>query len=1059
MLPRYNAGPMAIPFTLPPKGRVALVYSDVRYGAMLHERDSETLALAMERYEALLRRELVAFGGHEVKSEGYAFLAVWERPVDAVRWCVRVQERLLELHWPLKLLELPEAAVERGEDDEVVQRGLRIRMGIHVGSPKARQDSNSRQMKYYGPAVNHVARIAGAAVGGQILLSAEAFRLVADQIDPDVLIEDLGSYRLRGRRGTVQLIQALPASLSARTFDPVRTVDTRRSNVMPDRDLFVGRRADIGAIRDLFGFGVRLVTVFGPSGIGKSRLAQRAGIELLPSWREDGGIWYADVSECSTLDGLLREVAHVLDVPLTVGRGPDQLARQLGHAIAARGKALLILDGFDELIPFGKRTIARWLARSPDVRFLLASTRETRLKGEVAYELGPLTLPEVGESESVLLFERIARTVRPQFRASGSDRMPVFELVRALGGTPLGIQVVAAQMHRLSANEMLRGVAQRTLRYRPGEASDPEDGLSAATAFAWDQMSFWERDAVAQCAVFRGGFDIEAAEAVLDLEEHVSAPWIGDVLHGLVEKKLIRRVEPAEAPGVPRYSLHRRVQGIAGRRLPEDRRAAVEQRHAAHYLALAEEWSQSAHRRGGGESMARLSLELDNLLAVHEHALSMQPLTATAVELALRTALALDPLLGSWGPVDTHLLLLDASLDAANAVEGIDERHRVRALRARAEARRFQGVTDEALGDLELARALADSIGDAAGKASVLTALATALRVSGRVDEAVAMFQEAVELCRSSSDTRDEGHALAGLGTALMLSGDLVAANTALEQGIGRLKHVGDLRAEGVALGNLGVLYRQTGDDEMAERLYREAMELHRYTGNRRMEGVMLGNLGALQYHRAQLTRAAELYEGSLRVAREVGYRTSEANALANLGIVCLEQGLLERAEERFRAALAVYDDDHDRFGQGCAEGYLGVLYHHLGRVGSAREHYQAAERLLQGVSDRRFRGVFRAWSALLEVEAGDARLADELFEGAHDALSQSGDPHLLRVYTLLRESVHLALARQAVDDTMREQELGQVRAAVAAVQSEPVHSGELRLAVARIQKLMDQAV
>jgi len=999
---------MAIPFHLPPKGRVTLVVADVRFGALLAERDPETTATSTEMLEEYLRRVLEDMGGHEVRTEGYAFLTVWPSTIEAVRWCLRVQVGLLDLPWPQALLDQAEAGVVCGPAGALLHRGLRVRMGVHVGSPLVRQDDRLRTTKYFGPPVSHVARVAGAALGGQVLLTGPAYAEVVGQLDGEAAVRNLGSFRLRGRRGAVELIEVAPRTLASRDFPPLRTVDVRRTNLMPDREHFVGRRADIEALHELFDLGVRLVTISGPSGMGKSRLADRYCLDSLEEWRQRGGVWVCDVSGATTLDGLLREVAAALDLPLTLGRNADESIAQIGHAVAAMPPVLLCLDGMDGVAHWATRTLLEWLRAAPNARWLVSCRTPFGVPGEVAYELGALSLPDQDDSETLRLFYDVAQHVSPGWRMLGQDVAQVHELVRAVGGTPLGIRLVASQINKFSPNEMLAGVVQRAQAYDPGRVSDAEDGLIAATEFAWDQLAFWERDAISQCAVFAGGFDLEAAEQVLDLSEHMSAPWIGDVLHVLVDRAILRRIEAPEAPGTPRHTLHARIAEHARRRLPDAQKVAAEARHANHYLQLCEGWARTANQRGGGEAMARLALELDNLLVVHERALAHQPLNDDSVNYALRVALAVEPLLAAWGPVSTLMRVLDAAIHAANALQRGDTNLRARALAARARAHRHQERLVDALVDCEQALGVVARDAAPAQCCCLRTVYGDVLRRLGRFDDAGEQLEVAIVLGRDGGDARLEGLALGALADLCMATGRLQRALQLYRESVGRLRHVGDARSEGLYTGRLALLYRRMGQAQRAGELFQDALLAHRQTGNRRMEGVVLGHMGTLDYHRGDLERAQEKYDRAQRIARAVGDRATEARMIAARVIASVEQNDLDHAARLVDEAAELSESAGDVSGEARAIAYSAFVAHFAGSLDDAAAAYQRASLLLVELPDRRFYGSLLGWEGALMAERGDVDAARRCFEQATEVLTSAADERLLRALSVLRVSLEI---------------------------------------------------
>ena len=994
---------MAIPFQPPPSGRVTLVYVDVPAWTALSERVPESAVAALDLLEREVRKLLLRHGGHGVRIDGPTQLLVWSKPAGALEFALALQEHLLDLHWPLALLEQPEAAVERGDDDEVVHRGLRVRVALHTGHPRTRWDADRRLRVYSGPAVSHVARVARAANSGQVLLSGAAWSEVESVVsDERMRVHALGAHRLAGQHGTETLVEVRPLALAGRTYGSPITLDSRRSNLSLDERAIVGRTGERDGLLSLLEWGARLCTIVGPAGSGRSRLAREVAAQSLDSWGQDGGVWICDITCATSLDDALRILGSVLEVPLTEGRSAAELIRQLGYALGARGPALVVLVGADRTRgPLGA-AVATWVGQGEELSFLVTSDAPLGSPGEVVWDLGPLSLPDDGDSDAVACFAEVARRVRPAWRVNDAELAPIQEMVRLLGGAPLAICLVASRMAALSPDEMLRGLRTRLPTWQPGEVSPLSVGVRTALEWSWDQLSFWERDTLAQLTVFRGGWDLESAESVVDLSEHLSAPWVGDVVHGLVERSLIESSEPAEAPGMLRFSLSPSVLAHAERRLATVDRDAAHARHRSWYLELGAEWSHEAYRRGSAEAMARLELEFFNIVAAHERALASAPLTSSAVDHALALVLCLEPLLLAWGPSSKAIPLVDQALDAADVVGVGDETLRVRALRFRAAARLARGRTDDARQDLEMARIVARSDALPDEEAATLSALGNLHRQLGQLDQAGTDLERALELVMDSDQPRLDGEIRGRLSALHLQRGDLAVAELLGQEAVARLEDAGDYGTMATFLGNLGVIARRRGDLESAEHRYARALEAHRRTGNRRLESVMLGNMGALAYHRGRLEVARSCYRRALVLAREVGSSRSVGTNRANLGLVHLELGEFHRAEVHFEAALAIHRDAGHTVSRGVLQGYLGVLAHHMGETDASRLAYHDAIDTLAGAAEPRFRGIFQAWAGALELGDGQLDVAETLLERARDTLVDAEDPHLMAAVELL---------------------------------------------------------
>jgi tetratricopeptide (TPR) repeat protein len=1012
---------------------------------------------ALELHDGLLRRLLEEHGGYEAWAVGDAFLVAWQLPEEALRWCLDVQRALVQVEWPKALLKQPEAGVVLREDGAPLFRGLRVRMGMHVGEPAVRRDPRTQRLIYSGSATRRAGRLAVAANGGQILLTDVAWKEVQAAVEGEVAAADLGSHRFRDLSGLVRLVGVRPSALAERTFPDLHTAESERTNAQPFANLLVGRDEDLSALSELLSFGVRIATLVGGPGVGKSRLVRELAIRNLERWsgEDQGGVWVCDLSDSEAVEGLLQCVGSALGVPLTLGRQISDSVAQIGHALAPRGPLLLLLDGFERLGDASRESVVSWLRAAPTARVVITAESRLGVEGEVAYLLAPLGLPTEGHPTAAASVGLLTRRLRERvegFRLSAEEQLRCGRLLELTGGLPLAIEMLAGQIGAHPIAELEADVAGRL--EDPERATDRER-LLAVFDLCLSRLRPWERGALARCSVFRNGFGLDAAEAVVDLSEWAGAPWVADAVERLRELGMLSSAEVPSAPGAYRYAMHPFVREAVTGSFPPHDRAATEDRHAEFFVSWGRPWADQVHRVDGSEALARLDEERLNLIAAVENSLGLRPLTSIRVNRALEALLVVSPLLAARGPFETQLHLLNEAVEAADTVEGVDRPLMVRILRERAEARRSTSQWGEARADIERALALAREAGFEEGEAVVLQTFGLLLRLLGKPKDAQAVLEQALERVRALGLVREEGLVLGNLGVVNLHLGNTEEARANIDEAIERFRDVGDRRSEGVQVGNLGVLHRRLGNLDRTRELYAEALEIHGETGDRRREGVMLGNLGVLQYHLGDLGSAFDLYDRSLTVAREVGDRLTEATALANIGLVYTELSQYDDALGLFHQALALNRDAGERSGEGCDAGFLGALHHLQGDLEKARDHYRRSLELLDREVERRYAGSFLSWAAACEAELGHVEVATTLFEESEECLESAGDPHLLAARIILLGAMDLATARQRADAG---DQVGAARAREAArermaevrreleVSQEPI-SGDLRLA------------
>ncbi|MBM3266675.1 MAG: AAA family ATPase [Candidatus Sericytochromatia bacterium] len=912
----------------PPTGVVTLVFTDVQGSTVLWERQPTAMHAALGIHNRLLRDLLAEHGGYEVKTEGDAFMVAFAAPDAAVAWCLAAQEALLAAEWPADLLSQPDAGEERDPAGMALRRGLRVRMGVHAGEPFCVPDPLTGRMDYFGPMVNRAARVGGAAHGGQVVVSGGVWAALGDAAPPRAAARDLGEHRLKGLDTPERLVQLLPEGLAGRTFEPPKSQAGPRANFKPDTTSFVGRERDLAAIREAFAGGAALVTLLGPGGTGKTRLSRRYGEVHLGD--HPGGVWFCDLTEAHDLDGVCAAVGRAIGVPLSAGQSTEDQVEQLGNAIAGHGKALVILDNFEQVVADGPASVGLWLAQAPDARFLASSREVLRLPGEVVLELAPLGVPgqgdRVADAEAVKLFVDRVRAVRRDFLLTPDDEPTVAEIVRQLDGIPLAIELAASRMGVLSPAKLLERLPRRFDLLASGNrgASARQATLGGLIDWSWRLLQPWEQAALGQCAIFRGGFTLEAAEAVLDLSGFPEAPFALDVLQALRDKSLLRAYEQG---GDFRFGMYISIREFAESRLAHP--TATYDRHAAYYLAEGEAWAARLEATNDLPALACLLAEAENLLIIHDRALATAPLTPEAAARAARVALALDLVLRFRGSSHTHLEMLDRAKAAADQVP----------------------LPDDLLARLLLARAWALYYRSRFGELTVdaVRALDVARRTGDRDQEGLARF--VLGLCELKSGNPEGG--IAGLEAALAL---------------GRELDNGQIMVP--ALLFLGQWQVENGRLAAARACYDEALVLARRFKMRRFEYIVVINFGILASDEGDLAEVRRWLDLARDAVEAIGDRFAEGLLNANFGDLELEEGDLQAALRYFEAAVARFRDTGSLRQEGSFLGRLGYLQQALGRPEAAELAFERAEALLTSLNAKAFLGALAVWR-------GDADLSE----------------------------------------------------------------------------------
>jgi serine/threonine protein kinase/predicted ATPase/Tfp pilus assembly protein PilF len=736
---------------------------------------------------------------------------------------------------------------------------------------------------------------------------------------------------------------------------------------------FVGRAAELGTLRALLAKGEVLLTLLGPGGAGKTRLATQLALEAPAAS-------LADLTEATDLDGLCAAVARALQVTLPHGKTADDAVAQLGRAMANRGKMLLVLDNFEQLTAFAPDTIGKWRERAVQASFIVTTREVLKLPGETVWEVPPL-------AEGVQLFLERASAARPGWKPSEGDLKAVEELVRQLDGMPLAIELAAARMAVLSAEQLVQRLPRRfeLLAGARADVSARQATLRGAIDWSWELLQGHEQLALAQLSVFRGGFTIEAAEAVIDLSSFPSAPWALDVVQALRDKSLVRTWEAAKLPGELRFGFFESIREYATERLgnlgPDTGRLARD-RHAKWYLAQGAQWLEKLETREANPTLDWLQVERENFFTVFQHA----PKTPAGARQALEAVLAVDPLLALRGPFIAHLPMLDAALARAREAN-VEPGLLARGLLARGLARQARSRFQESIEDFEAALQLGP---DSKLSGRLHNYVGSSLRQTGKMEEAKVRYEQALERVRAAKDRWFEGRVLGQLGGLSQEMGAVEAALKLYERALVLHREVGDRRFEGIVLGNLGSYYQGTQQLEQARTHFEEALQIHREVGNRRSEGIVLSNLASLVRAEGSLPSARSLLARALVVHREVGNARFEGIVLNNFGTLELEEKSWFVAEKTLTMALTVFQEVGDRRYQGISLSALGGALAAQGRLPEAEKAFAEADALLQQVIDAHAHAVVAVFRGYLDIAKGDPAGAEARLQSVTQDVGES---------------------------------------------------------------------
>jgi predicted ATPase/class 3 adenylate cyclase len=848
-----------------PAGTVTFLFTDVEGSTRLMEQHPRAYRDALARHNRLLRDAVAGpHDGHVFESIGDALYAAFEHASAAMHAAVEGQLALQRETW--------------GPTGQ-----LKVRMGLHTGEVERWGDH------YFGAPLYRCARLMAVAHGGQILLSQVTADLVRHTLPPQAALRALGEHQLRDLAAPEFVYQLLHPELPA-DFPPLRTLQNRPNNLPAQPTPFIGRQREVDAVRHglLRRPEVRLLTLLGPGGTGKTRLALQVAVDSLDDFPD--GVFFVPLARIGSPELVLPAIAQALGLR-EVSERP--LLEGLTDTLRGR-RLLLILDNFEH-VAGAAPVVAALLAGCPRLKIMVTSRAVLQLYGEREFFVPPLSLPdsehlppaeELAQNEAVRLFVERAQDISPTFAINDTSARAVAEICRRLDGLPLAIELAAARTRLLSPEAILARLVPR-LGAAPAARGDqgalslltrgardlPErqQTLSNTIAWSYDLLDEAEQTLFRQLSVFVGGCTLEGAEAVCDAPPG-AASGILDGLESLAAKSLIRKQEIPERRATDSFGASTRFLmlevirefGLA-RLLESGDLERIRRRHARYYAVLTEQAAPELRGPDQAAWLERLFQERRNLRA------------------ALRWSLDSGETLGG--------LSLAGSLWLFWHVKGY-----------LTEGREWLSQLLDAPG------------GDAptAARVRALVGLGV-LSCDLGLPEARALIEEGVALARTLPSKADLGSALGWLGYVVQES-DPQASRRANEEAMLIGRELGNRVLMSRALNNLGEIARRDQDFARAAALYEESLAMAYELGHQLRMAAALHNLGHVALARGDAPGAASRLAESLGIGRELGDQRIIAHCLAGLAAVAVVTGEAQRAARLFGAAEVLLESLKARF-------------------------------------------------------------------------------------------------------------------------------------------------
>jgi predicted ATPase/class 3 adenylate cyclase/DNA-binding CsgD family transcriptional regulator len=914
-----------------PLGTVTLLFTDIEGSTRLLEQLGEHYPDVLAECRHLLRTAFHVCGGQEVDTQGDAFFVAFARATDAISAVVAAQRALVAHAWPNGVV-------------------IRVRMGLHTGEPQFSAES------YVGLDVHRAARIMSAGHGGQVLLSQTTRDLVEHELPEGVSLRDLGEHRLKDLGRPQRLFQLVIAGLPA-DFPALKTVDASANNLPVPSTVLIGREREVATVvHRLRREDIRLLTLTGPGGIGKTRLGLQVAAELSELFTE--GVYFVNLAPIRDPEFVVPTIAQTLDVKETA----DQPLLDHLSAFLREKRLLLMLDNFEQVINAAGQVVAL-LAACPKLKMVVTSRMTLHVQAEHEYAVPPLAVPDpkhlpnlaaLSQYEAVALFIARAQAVKPDSQVTNANASAIAEICVRLEGLPLAIELAAARIKLLPPQALLGRLVQRLTVLTGGARDVParQQTLRNTIAWSYNLLDATEQRLFRWLSVFVGGCTLEAVEAVCAfLDISTEAVWVLEGVASLIDKSLLQQKEQED--GEPRFVMLETLREYGLEALAASgEMESTRQAHATYYLRFSEEGEPELHGPQQVMWLERLEQEHDNLRAALGWLLEQGETNQSRREMALRLAGAL------WRFWAVRCHYSEGRTFLKQALAGSQQ--------IRAEVR---------------AKALI-----AAGEFAL---------EQGDYAQAEVLLEEALALFRQIGDRQGSAHTLWVLGKVASNIGDFTAGRTLLEEALTHAREVDDKEYIAWSLLSLALIESNQGEYGRARSLLEEALMIQRGLGNKKGIVSSLLNLAEVLFvSQSDRATAGSLLEEGLRLSKELGDKEALAISLKLLGQVALDRGDIAKAGSLAEESVLLWRDMGDRAGTVWSIGLLA-------RVAGSRGDYPAARALYEE-------------GLALAKEIGDKQNIASYLEGLAQIVALQGEQlwaaRLWGAASALREAIHTPL-------------------------------------------------
>jgi len=875
--------------------------SDIEGSTKKWEQYKEEMSKALVIHDEIIQRNIETHGGEVIKHTGDGFFAVFEEG-NPIKCAITIQKEIAEADWGVI-----------GE--------LRVRIALHAGYAEKRKND------YFGPVINRTARILAVAWGGQILLTPEV--LNACHLPPQVKVKDLGRHMLKDLGETQLIYSLLSPDLTIQEFPPLRSLSIHLHNLPVQTTPFLGREKELLEIERLLQMPeCRLLTIIGPGGIGKSRLALQAAADMVEIFPH--GIFLIPLAPLSSVQFLISAIADQIKFSFYSRQDPKaQLLNYLSEK-----KMLLILDNFEHIIE-GAAIITEILKDAPQVKIIVTSREMLNLQGEWLHQMQGLEFPigekvDIGEYSAVQLFLQNARRIKMNFSPSGEEMGYIVRICQLVSGIPLGIELASSWLRILSLAEITKEI-EKNLDFLTSKMRDiPErhHSLRAVFEYSWKLLSIEEKELLARLSVFPRKFSRTASEKIAG----ATLP----VLSSLMDKSLLLR-DPSgyyEMIGVLRQYAEEKL-----RELPEERDGTLNLFYE-YYAEFVDQIKEDLQTGKNINIMSEIKAEIDNIRTVWSEIVEQG--NEKLIEKAL---------LGMFLIYDTNGWLKEGADSLQRIIDRLEKKEKRTKSRKILETPLMgklytrQATFLYQLGFYDCAKELLNRSLKIARKYDNKEEIGACFNTFGNISFMLSQYEESRKMYNAWLDIAEElnheknmAGAYNNLGVISYELSEFNKAKELFEKSKIIAEKIGFKKGVAFANTNIALVLHETGSHQEAKKIFMEALIFDQELGDKISIANTLNNLGLTHKALNEIDDAKKAFEESLKIRQEIGDRMGIAISLNNLGDVAYIQGQYEEALSLFNEWLKISQDLNDSHGE--MKSYMNT-----GRVYVALKDYEPAKK------------------------------------------------------------------------------------------------------------------